>query len=301
MLQQKGHMSNFMRWRWVYFVISLFVILPGLYSLVTHGLHLAIDFTGGTLLEVRLQETKVENLTVAALPDQIKTIFPDLRLQTADNNQVILRGKTIDDAARAEVIASLETAYGVVTPLRFETVGPVIGRELVVKTLVAMVLAATIITIYIARQFKELKYGVCAVLAMFHDILVILGVFSLLGWIAGVEVDVLFVTALLTTLSFSVHDTIVVFDRIRELQLNHPRLEYRQVVNAAVLQTLSRSLNNSITIILMLLALVLLGGDSIRWFAMALLVGAVTGTYSSTFTAVPLLLTWEELKRRINR
>lgn len=294
-------MFNIMRWRWLYFLISLLVIVPGVLSLVNHGLHLAIDFTGGTLLEVRLTETQVESLTVELLPEDVKTNFPDLKLQTADNNQVILRGKTIDDETRNQVLNSLQKAYGPLVPLRFETVGPVIGRELVIKTLVAMVLAATIITVYIARQFKELKYGVCAVLAMIHDILVILGVFSVLGWAAGVEVDVLFVTALLTTLSFSVHDTIVVFDRIRELQLNHPRLPYNQVVNAAVLQTLSRSLNNSITIIIMLLSLVLLGGDSIRWFAMALLVGAVTGTYSSTFTAVPLLVTWEDVKKRFTR
>jgi len=295
-------MFNFMRFRIVFFLISALVILPGLYSLVRYGLRPAIDFTGGTLLEVRLPVTvNTDELSIEELPAAVQASFSDLRLQVTPNNQIILRGKTIDDQTRQKVLLALETEYGQIVPLRFEAVGPVIGQELVIRTLVAMILAASIITLYVARQFKELKYGVCAVLAMFHDVLVILGVFSLLGVVAGVEVDVLFVTALLTTLSFSVHDTIVVFDRIRELRINHPRLPFEQVINAAVLQTLSRSLNNSITIIIMLLSLVLLGGDTIRWFAMALLAGAVTGTYSSTFTAVPLLLSWEDLKKRMAR
>jgi len=290
---------NFMRWRWVFFLISALVIVPGLVSIALFGLRPAIDFTGGTLLEVRLSDqTEAESITVDSLPVTVKELFPEVRVQAAQNNQIILRGKNIDEQTRNQVLSDLQTAYGSLSPLRFETVGPIIGRELVTKTLMALVLATTIITVYIAKQFKELKYGVCAVLAMFHDILVILGTFSLLGKFASVEVDILFVTALLTTLSFSVHDTIVVFDRIRELQASHPRLPYLQVINAAVLQTLSRSLNNSITIIVMLLALVLLGGETVRWFSVALLVGAITGTYSSTFTAAPLLLLWESLKRK---
>jgi preprotein translocase subunit SecF len=152
--------------------------------------------------------------------------------------------------------------------------------------------------LYLTFQFKELRFGISAVLAMVHDSLILISAFSWLGFLMGVEVDVLFVTAVMTTLSFSVHDTIVVFDRIRELRRNNPRVEFETLVNTAVLQTLARSLNNSMTIIIMLLALVLLGGDTIRWFAVALLIGAITGTYSSTFTAVPLLLVWEEFKTK---
>jgi preprotein translocase subunit SecF len=143
-----------------------------------------------------------------------------------------------------------------------------------------------------------LSFGVSAVLAMLHDSLVLVGVFSFLGWWKGVEVDVLFVTALLTTLSFSVHDTIVVFDRIREMTRLHPSATLRDIADAAVLQTLGRSLNNSLTIIIMLVCLVWFGGSTIRVFGLALLIGAVTGTYSSTFTAVPLVVIWEEWRQQ---
>ena len=153
--------------------------------------------------------------------------------------------------------------------------------------------------IYVWVQFNELKYGVSAILAMFHDSLVLLGVFSLLGHFYHVEVDMLFVTALLTTLSFSVHDTIVVYDRIRELRGRYSKYSLTSLINTAITETLSRSINNSVTIIIMLAALAMLGGDTIRWFSAALLIGAVTGTYSSTFTAAPLLLLWEDIKKMI--
>ena len=143
-----------------------------------------------------------------------------------------------------------------------------------------------------------MRYGVCAVLAMFHDMLVLIGTFSLLGYLLHVEVDVLFVTAVLTILSFSVHDTIVVYDRIRELRRKERGLTYVEMIDTAVTETLSRSLNNSLTIIFMLLALWLLGGETIRWFVFALLIGTITGTYSSTFTAAPLLVIWDSLHSR---
>lgn len=295
-------MFNFMKWRYLYFVLSALVLVPGLISLLLFGLRPAIDFTGGTLLEIRQVNPTAENaITTTVLPAEVTSIFPDARVQVSGENQVIVRGRTLDEATRTTLLDTLNTAYGEFEVLRFETVGPIIGRELVIKTIVAIALAATIITLYITRQFHQLRFGVSAILAVIHDIFIMLGVFSLLGRFAGVEVDVLFVTALLTTLSFSVHDTIVVFDRIRELQANNPRLSLREVINASVLQTLSRSLNNSITIIIMLLALVLLGGDTVRWFAVALLVGAITGTYSSTFTAAPLLLVCAEWRNKQKR
>ena len=177
--------------------------------------------------------------------------------------------------------------------------GPSLGKELLAKTLTGVIIAASLIMIYVWIQFSELKYGVSAILAMFHDSLILLGIFSLLGYFYGIEVDMLFVTALLTTLSFSVHDTIVVYDRIRELRGKYPRYSLVSLVNTAVTETLSRSINNSVTIIIMLAALAALGGDTIRWFAVALLIGAITGTYSSTFTAAPLLLLWEDVADKL--
>lgn len=293
-------MTNFMKWRYVFFFISALVLVPGIFSLLKYGLRPAIDFVGGSVIEVQLaDEAAAQKLTTEPLAAEIQSVFPDVETQISTSTQIILRGKTIDSAAHDQVLQVLNRDYPGVTELRYETVGPIMGRELVVKTAVALLLAAGIITLYIARQFKEVKYGVSAVLAMLHDTLVMLGIFSILGWTMGIEVDALFVTALLTTLSFSVHDTIVVFDRIREIKAGHPRLEYETIINASILQTLSRSLNNSITIIVMLLALVLLGGETVKWFAMALLVGAVTGTYSSTFTAAPLLIVWEDIKQKL--
>ncbi|MBI4035117.1 MAG: protein translocase subunit SecF [Candidatus Chisholmbacteria bacterium] len=184
---------------------------------------------------------------------------------------------------------------GEVEERRFETVGPTIGKELLIKTVTAVIVAAGAILVYVAYRFKSFKFGVCAVVAMVHDTIVVVGSFSLLGKLAGVEVDTLFVTAVLTILSFSVHDTIVVYDRIRESVKLYPKADFEAVVDYAVTTTLSRSINNSMTIIFTLLALFLLGGETIRWFILALLIGTVSGTYSSTFTAAPLLVVWEKV------
>jgi len=165
------------------------------------------------------------------------------------------------------------------------------------KTAVAS--AAVFILTYIAYQFKEKMYGVCAILAMFHDTLILLGSFSLLGKFFGVEVDTLFVTAVLTTLSFSVHDTVVTYDSIRNAVKQNPKTKFSELINIAINQTLIRNLNNSLTIIFMLLALTLLGGPTIRFFSVALLIGTIAGTYSSTFIATPLLLVWKEGQTRL--
>lgn len=190
---------------------------------------------------------------------------------------------------------SIEFTGGTVsTPQGFEYVGPSIGQETIKKTIISIILAVSTLLIYISFTFKKLKFGVCAMLATLHDSLILLGSFSLLGHFYGVQVDLLFVTAVLTTLSFSVHDTIVVFDRIRELSRNNPVKE-KPVINQAITDTIIRSLNNSLTIIFMLLALLLMGASSTKHFILALLIGTVIGTYSSTFTAAPLLTIWSKL------
>ena len=279
---------------WVFLVFSLMVIIPGIISLVMFGVRPSIDFTGGSLLELRFIST------VPQSTEELKEKFKDKNeisaVQQSGINTYILRSKSLDNTQKTALVDELEKSYPQIQELRFESVGPVLGRELLIKTAFAVLFVSIIITLFIMRQFSELKYGVAAVLAMFHDTAVLFSVFSWLGVLRQVEVDQLFVTAVLTTLSFSVHDTIVFFDRIRELRKKHGSTSLKSLVNTAVMQTMSRSLNNSITIIIMLLALVLLGGESIRWFSVALLVGAITGTYSSTFTAVPLLLLWEDIQ-----
>ena len=291
-----------MKWRWLYFLISLLVIIPGVVSLIVFGMKPAIDFTGGSLLEIKFTQIDEDaNLNFSGLKENLSQIYELDAMQQSGENQVILRGKHLDNDQKNLVLHALNEEYGEVTENRFETVGPSLGKELLTKTLIGVGIAAGVIMIYVWVQFNELKYGVSAILAMFHDSLVLLGVFSLLGHFYNVEVDMLFVTALLTTLSFSVHDTIVVYDRIRELRGKYSKYSLTSLVNTAITETLSRSINNSVTIIIMLAALAMLGGDTIRWFSVALLIGAVTGTYSSTFTAAPLLLLWEDIASWIKK
>jgi preprotein translocase subunit SecF len=287
-------MLNFMKYRYLYFVISLLFLIPGIFSLVRYGLQPSIDFAGGALIEVDFVEP-VE-LVPAEVVSLVSQAIPLQSVQSSGDNQYLLRGPVMSNDDKNLVIQILESEYGALEELRFEAVGPTLSRELLSKTLVAVMLVAGIITFYIARQFHELRFGVATIMAMAHDAMILLGAFSLFGVLYGVQVDMLFVTALLTTLAFSVHDTIVVFDRIRELRQREPRIPMIDVTNAAMTQTLGRSLNNSITTIIVLTSLSLLGGETIRWFSIALLIGIVTGTYSSPFTAAPLLIVWEDLK-----
>lgn len=287
-----------MRFKWLYFLLSALVIVPGIFSLVVWGLKPSIDFTGGTILELRFS-------TIDQVPnDQLKETveekgFEVNSVQTTGGKTYLLRLRPIDNNDVSAIKAALAAKFNEMPQeLRFETVGPTLGTELLLKTLIAIALASGFILAYLAWAFKEARFGVFAILAMFHDSLVLLGSFSLLGHFMGVEVDTLFVTAMLTVLSFSVHDTVVVYDRIRESRRKLPGVPFTDLANKAVTETMSRSLNNSLTIIFMLVALSLLGGATIKWFGWALLIGTISGTYSSTFTAVPLLVVWEQLKNK---
>lgn len=286
---------NIMKFRNLFFAISLLVLIPSIISLLKYGFNPSIDFVGGSILEISINDSQA---SVESITEIISPTYEVRSITQTESERYVIEGVDIQNETKVVVLSELQKTYPTTQELRFESVGPTLSKELLQKTLTALLLVAGIITIYVWRQFNELKYGVSAILAMFHDSLVLLGSFSLLGHFYGIQVDVLFVTALLTTLSFSVHDTIVVFDRIRELRRKHAGMEYKSLVNTAVLETLSRSINNSVTIIVMLAALSLLGGATIRWFAVALLIGAITGTYSSTFTAAPLLLLWDDIVAR---
>lgn len=287
---------NWMRFKWFYFFVSAIVLVPGLISLVLFGLKPAIDFTGGSLLELRIEK----EFDVKKLEELISEKgFEILSVQSSGENQILIRLQPIGKEQVEEIKLVIEEKTGQTSEeVRFETVGPTLGRELIKKTIWAIVLAAGFILAYVAWRFRDVKFGVCAILAMFHDTFILLGSFSLLGHFFGVEVDTLFVTAVLTILSFSVHDTIVVYDRIRESQKLLPRTSFENLINKAVTETLSRSVNNSMTIIFMLIALLLLGGVTTKWFVAALLIGTIAGTYSSTFTAAPLLVIWDKLMER---
>ena len=293
-----------MRFKWLYFLISALVIIPGVYSLIRWGLKPSIDFTGGTLLEVKSEKFRPEDgrslaETVESFKedDSIKTIVGEKieSIQTTGEGTILLRFSEFNEEEKDQLLAKLEEKYGQTTIIRWETLGPTLGKELLFKTLTGIVLATLAILFYINSRFKDKSFGICAVLAMLHDTLIMLGSYSLLGHFFGAEADSLFVTAVLTILSFSVHDTVVVYDRIRELRRINPKLDLEEVANLAVSQTLARSINNSLTIIFMLVALVWLGGETTRWFATALLIGTIAGTYSSTFTATPLLVVWKKI------
>ncbi len=289
---------SFMRFKLWYFLISAIVILPGLFSLFKWGLRPSIDFTGGTLLELEFSSAVSDKLSaVSGTLNELKIDYSSI--QSSGEKRVLIKTKSITREDVSSIIGTLSEKVGEKpSELRFDTVGPTLGKELIKKTLIAVLLGAGFILLYVWKQFKQPMYGVCAILAMFHDSLVLLGVFSLLGHFAGVEIDTLFVTAVLTILSFSVHDTVVVYDRIRESTKKFSDFSFADLTDKAVTETLPRSINNSMTIILMLLALYLLGGSTIKWFVFALLVGTISGTYSSTFVASPLLVVWEQLKKR---
>jgi len=249
-------------------IISGLVLVPGVYSLVRYGLRPSIDFTGGTLIEVK------------------STVVPTgASVQKTSNDTYLVRLQDETASVAGEI-------------LREETVGPVLGRELLQKTITAALIAIFAILAYVAYAFKNIKFGISAVIALIHDLLVVIGLFSLFGRWWGVEVDTLFVTAFLTTMSFSVHDTIVVFDRIREKMKRGEGGSFEAISDQALTETMGRSLANSFTIIFMLLALILLGGETIHWFVIALLIGTVSGTYSSPFVATPILILWDRWEKR---
>ena len=282
--------------RRIWYLISAIAIVPGLISLVVNGLNLGIDFTGGTSWELQMQQ-EVSTEEVRDILEE--NGFADSVVQISDGNVVLIRMKELSEGSEAKT--AIETAFrqqfGEFEELQIQTVGPTVGAEIRNRAIIAVVLASLGVLAYIAYAFRRtqapLRYGTCAILAMLHDIVFVLGLFSILGWVADVEVDALFVTAVLTIMGFSVHDTIVVFDRIRENLERRAAPSFEETVNYSVGQTMVRSLNTSVTVVLTLLALYLFGGESTRWFVFALLVGIVAGTYSSIFNASQLLVSWE--------
>ena len=287
---------KFMQYRWLYFSFSAVAIAITCISLLINGLRPSIDFVGGSLLEVESQE--LAQLSTDELSTLVQDSFAVSVVQPTQSGSVIFRGEQIDNEQKLLVLSTLRQVDPELVELRFDTIGPTFGQEVLTKMLWAVAIVAVSILLYVWYQFSDPMYGVSAIVAMFHDTFIVIGAFSLFGYFFNVEVDILFVTALLTTLAFSVHDTIVVFDRIRELSRKHRKLAFIDVVNVAITETLGRSVNNSVTVILMLLALTLLGGETIRWFVAALLVGVSIGTYSSPFLSAPLLVTWHQIRER---
>ncbi len=285
-----------------YFAISLVVIIPGIISLALFGLNLSIDFTGGSRITLAFPE-KIEQQTVSKIKSSLQKQKIEVGGIEKSNNLVFVRTSPIDQDRNNKFINNLSQEFKF-KETEFETIGPTIGGETTSNAVKAVILASILIVLYITWSFRSVpkpassfRFGVCAIIALVHDVLVVAGTFSILGHFFKVEVDSLFVTAILTIIGFSVHDTIVVFDRIRE-NLRRTSGSFANIVNESILQTLDRSLNTSLTVVLVLVALLIFGGESIRWFVVALLIGIISGTYSSIFNAAPLLVLWHELSLR---
>lgn len=291
-------MNNLMKYKFIYFVVSLLIILPGLFFLLSSGLKLGIDFTGGALLEYQFEK----NINIDALKQQITSQGVEVgQINPSSNSVYFIRTKPIEQSKINQLKKSLDEKFGKVTERRVEFVGPVIGTELSQKALIAVALASLVIVVYIAFSFRKIprpqsswRFGITAIVALVHDILLVIGVFAIFGKFFGVEIDTLFVTALLTIIGFSVHDTIVVFDRIRENLTKHMGNNFISIANLSIVQTLGRSLTTSLTVVFVLTALLFFGGTTLRWFIVALLIGIISGTYSSIFNATALLVWWEE-------
>ena len=283
--------------------ISAGLVLVSLTLLLAVGVNLGIDFTSGSLARVELGvEGERDAIEDALLDAQI----PGAEVQASDGSTYLIRTAELADAEKDRMEEILSRAYPAFELISFDFVGPVIGAELTRNAALAVAGASIAILLYLTWSFRSIensfRYGLIAVLTLVHDVLILLGTFAVLGQVMGLQVDSMFVTAALTVAGFSVHDTIVVFDRIRENQARYRGAGFARIVNFSLNQTLDRSLNTSITAIFVLVALLLLGGPTIREFILALLIGIVVGTYSSIFTASQLLVVWDEsLAGRLTR
>ena len=289
-----------------FFIFSTLIIVPGVVFLALGGLRLGIDFTGGTIWELQFKQP-VQSLEVKSV--LAANGYPEAQVQIAEGSTALIRTRELKEGSteKARLSQALRDRFGDFTELQIQTVGPSVGTEITRRAVMAVGLTSLGILLYIAYAFRQaqhpFRFGLCAILAMLHDVLLVLGIFAILGYFFGVEIDALFVTALLTVIGFSVHDTIVVFDRIRENVIRRAGRNFEDIINYSLIQTLARSITTSLTVLFTLLALYLFGGATIRNFILALLIGILSGTFSSIFNASLLLVVWEnrELSAFFNR
>lgn len=294
-------MPKIIQHKWLWFGLSAVLIIPGIIAWSVWGIKVGVDFKSGSVIEY---QSSANNLTLDSVKKGIESI--DLKnkvVSMTGDNGFVLKTDALTDEQHQQLNKLVTTNLPGTTEKSYTSVGPTIGKDQTIKAVWRVIIASLAIIFYIAYAFRKVpkptsswRFGICAVLALLHDILFVLGMIALLGrFYDFVEVDSLTVTALLTIMGFSVHDTIVVFDRIREnLRLN-PGGNFEDIANASVVQTLARSLNTSLTVLIVLLALFMLGGGSTKGFTLALLIGITIGTYSSIFNATPLLVVWQNM------
>ncbi len=288
--------------RKIWFAVSGLSIAASIIFLAVFGLKLGLDFTGGSLLEISFAESKPG---VTEISEAISDFnLGEVVVQTAGDSGFLLRSRSIDESEHRQMLSRFEEKFGKLNELRFESIGPVLGEELKKKAIAALLMVFAAITFYIAWSFRRVSrpvsswvYGIVTLATAFHDIIIPLGLFSLLGKLINVEIGGPYVAAILTIMGYSINDTIVVLDRVRE-NVTKTSGSFEDTVEKSVKQTLARSVNTSLTTTLALLAVFFFGGESLKWFSLALIAGIVTGTYSSIFIASPLLVVWEKWRRR---
>ncbi|MBM2812000.1 MAG: protein-export rane protein SecF [Chloroflexi bacterium] len=293
-----------------FFVVSAIILIPGLISLaLPGGLHPGIDFVSGSIMTLQFEQPVEQSALRQAFADLGHS---EAIVQRAGDGTYIVRtttlqaesrdavGNVLSGSERQRVQDQLGGRFGPLTVPTFDQVSPIVAAEIVRNSVIAVLVACLGILLYLWWAFRHVaeswRYGVCAVVALIHDALAVLGIFSILGRLFAIELDALFITAVLTVIGFSVHDTIVVFDRIRENSIRHAGESFEDIVNHSLMQTLGRSLTTSLTVLLTLFTLWLFGGVTIRNFVLALLIGITSGTYSSIFNASMLLVVWETKK-----
>lgn len=281
-------MIHFIKFSRVYALISCVVIGVGIITIARYGVRFSIDFTGGGVVSYTFEKSQSADSIKKAFAKEKISI---LHLTQKSKSDVLVRTGPMNEKQEAEIRKTLSGKLR-----KFESVGPSLGAETVKKTALASIVAVLGILLYVSFTFRKATYGFAAIVALLHDVCVLVGMYAVLGRF-GAEFDALFITAFLTTMSFSVHDTIVVFDKIREYRRTSG-LHMADIANRALTETMIRSLNNSLTIMLMLVPLTFIGGESLRFFAAALLIGTITGTYSSPFVATPLLVFLESRRNR---
>lgn len=289
---------NIIGLRKIWYLISAILVLPGIIALFVWGLKPGIDFRGGTQMEIKFNQ----DITTEQIRDGLSELnLSGLSIQATSQETFFLKTTPIDQETHLRIQEALAKIgeNQAVQELSFETVGPTVSDDLTRKAIIAVILASLAIIFYIAFAFRQVprpasswSFGVSAVFGLVHDLAFIIGLWAILGHFFGYEIDSLFITGLLTIMGFSVHDTIVVFDRIRENLRKHPSLSFEENANNSIIQTLNRSLNTSFTVVIVLGALYFLGGETLKQFVLMLLVGIIIGTYSSIFNASPLLVSW---------
>ena len=294
---------DFLKHRKIYFIFSGILVIASLIFIFIFGLKPGIDFTGGSILEIEYDDTRPSNQEIRESLSGFD--LGEIHVQPADEKGVIIRMKDIPEETHQEIIQKLSEADGL-EELRFESIGPVIGQELREKTNIVVILSLLAMVLYIAFAFRRLsfpakswQYGVTSLISLVHNVLIPLGVFAYLGEFYGVQITIPVIVALLTVLGYSINDTVVVFDRVRENLLKGIGKDYEETVNLSLNQTLTRSINISLTTLFVLLAIFFLGGETLRYFALALILGIAFGTYSSIFLTTPALVSWLKLQKKI--